>query len=57
MNRFGKGNNMATYRVNSLAFEGYEASLERLERSVAFMRSFTAKQMRDNVVLRKDPRE
>ncbi|MBO4697172.1 MAG: hypothetical protein J5643_07845 [Lachnospiraceae bacterium] len=48
---------MATYRVNSLAFEGYEASLERLERSVAFMRSFTAKQMRDNVVLRKDPRE
>ena len=48
---------MAAFGIISVLEKGYEASLERLERSVAFMRSFTAKQMRDNVVLRKDPRE
>ena len=44
---------MAAFRIVSVLGKGYEAPLERYEWSVAFMRSFTAKQMRDYVVLRK----
>ena len=53
LKRSGKGNNMAAFRIVSVLGKGYEAPLERYEWSVAFMRSFTAKQMRDYVVLRK----